>query len=137
MSALRLTVIALAACLTAATLGGCASKVTKSNYDQVKPGMTLTEALVNASCIGAVLLLAGLIVVSAPLETQVARLAARDGQRLIAFSERPPADDIAAPGLRNFRHGAGFAPGDVADGDPVAGFQKIAESPGFHFLSPD
>jgi hypothetical protein len=43
MSALRLTVIALAACLTAATLGGCASKVTKSNYDQVKPGMTLAQ----------------------------------------------------------------------------------------------
>lgn len=43
MSALRLTAIALAAGLSAAMLTGCASKITKSNYEKVRMGMTLAE----------------------------------------------------------------------------------------------
>jgi hypothetical protein len=43
MSTLRLTAITLAAGLAAATLGGCASKITKSNYESVRTGITLAQ----------------------------------------------------------------------------------------------
>jgi hypothetical protein len=43
MAALRLTAIALAAGLAAAMLAGCASKITKSNYESVRTGMTLAQ----------------------------------------------------------------------------------------------
>ena len=43
MSALRTTALALAACLAATMLTGCAGKITKSNYEKVRTGMTVAQ----------------------------------------------------------------------------------------------
>ena len=43
MSALRMTAIVLAAGLAATMLTGCASKISKSNYEQVRTGMTVAQ----------------------------------------------------------------------------------------------